>query len=102
MPPCRFWRDFCRLGSIDRCCHLVSWPLPLLPPLSVGGCGGPIACLRIFFSLAVLLRISLGLAVLLLRILFGLVRLVNVVFGLALISFVFIALVLEVVKETFI
>jgi hypothetical protein len=67
---------------------------------SVGGCGGPIACLRIFFSLAVLLRISLGLAVLLLRILFGLVRLVNVVFCLGLISFVFVALVLEVVEET--
>jgi hypothetical protein len=66
---------------------------------SVGGCGGPIACLRIFFSLAVLLRISLGLAVLLLILFLGLVRLINVVFGLGLISFVFVALVLEVVEE---
>ena len=66
---------------------------------SVDGCGRPIACLCIFFSLAILLRISLGLAVLLL-VLFGLVRLVNVVFGLRLISFVFVALVLEVVEET--
>ena len=32
-PPCRLWQDFRRLGSIDRCCPLVSWPPPLLPPL---------------------------------------------------------------------
>ncbi len=32
-PPCRLWRDFRRLGSINQCCPLVSWPPPLLPPL---------------------------------------------------------------------